>query len=252
MKLISTRIHSNSFADLLAHHPEYMMIRVAVNLDELNLSDNGKELTVRGKIQNCFEDIGITLYFSQQKAPKTMEIWHYIINVLCVTKHTVLIDAATYSILDGEVQVYNPNLSYEEWYLQGHNVKEEKIGIFWLYQNTIIEKSKLAINVNPDSLGLRDVDFQHIDAWEHERIYMPKFLGLMGSEYQELPRGRVIYSDQKNKFIIYADKACLTEQVKTEILCCFKLEKVREQKRVTFRVDPHYRTNLHTDILSDF
>ncbi|WP_372859685.1 hypothetical protein, partial [Pseudoalteromonas sp.] len=108
MKLISTKIHSNSFADLLEHHPEYMMLRVAVNLDDFTLSDNNKEITVKGKIQNCFEDIGITLYFSQPADPKTMEIWHHILKALCDTKHTVLIDAPTYSILDAEVQVYNP------------------------------------------------------------------------------------------------------------------------------------------------
>jgi hypothetical protein len=252
MNLITSRIHANSFADLLEHHPEYMMIRAAVNLNELTLSENGSELTVTGKILNCFEDIDITLFFSHETDLKTMEIWHYIIKALCATKHTVLIEAATYSILEGEVQVFNPNLSYEEWYLKGHTMKEEQIGIFWLYQNTIIAKSMLAINVNADSLGLRDVAFQHIDVWEHERVYMPTFPELVDTEYQVLPRGRIIYSNEKNKFIIYADKACLTEQVKKEILDRFKLQQVREKKRVTFRIDPHYRTSLDTDMLPDF
>ena len=251
MQLITTRIHSNSFADLLEHHPEYMKISAAVRLNEFTLSENGRELTVTGNIINCFEDIGITLYFTHQTDLKTVEIWHYIIKMLCITRHTVLMEAKTYSILDGEVQVYNPNLSYEEWYLQGHKMKEEHIGIFWLYQNTIVAKSLLAKNVNADSLGLRDVAFQHIDVWENERIYMPTFPELIGSEYQEFPRGRVIYSNKKNKFIIYADRACLTEQVKKEILFRFNLQQVREENRVTYRLDPHYRTSLDTDMLTD-
>jgi hypothetical protein len=119
-----------------------------------------------------------------------------------------------------------------------------------LYQNTIVAKSLLTKNVNADSLGLRDVAYQHIDVWENERIYMPTFPELMGSEYQEYPRGRVIYSNNKKKFIIYADRACLTEQVKKEILFRFNLQQVREEKRVTFRLDPHYRTSLDTDMLT--
>jgi len=45
----------------------------------------------------------------------------------------------------------------------------------------------------PDEIGMVDSPFQHIKEWENKHIYLPHFKELIASEYQELPRGRVVY-----------------------------------------------------------
>jgi hypothetical protein len=60
----------------------------------------------------------------------------------------------------------------------------------------------------------------------------------------------MITSRQKNSFAIYYD-GCLVNFVTMGVLL-IQLQQVREKKRVTFRIDPHYRTSLDTDMLPDF
>jgi hypothetical protein len=66
---------------------------------------------------------------------------------------------------------------------------ENNIGIFWLYKDTLIYKKQLLSETHEDTIGMHDSPFQHILEWEDNQIYLSKHSELLGTEYQELPRG---------------------------------------------------------------
>lgn len=118
------------------------------------------------------------------------------------------------------------------------NANESCIGIFWYYQNEIICKKLLLSESTKDSLGINDSPFQHIQEWEVKHIFLPKYPELIESEYQEFPRGRVVYLSKKNLFVIYADKRCLNKKIKQQLIDSFNLL----SSNTIFKTDPHYKT----------
>ncbi|MFS1424377.1 hypothetical protein [Shewanella sp. 10N.286.48.B5] len=114
---------------------------------------------------------------------------------------------------------------------------ESFIGIFWFYQGTLICKKLLISESKEDTLGIHDSPFQHIQEWESKNIYLASHPELLGTEYQELPRGRVVYSSRKKAFTVYGDKACLTKKAKIIIINNFKLP----TENTLFKSDPHYQ-----------
>ena len=84
------------------------------------------------------------------------------------------------------------------------------IGIFWVYKSTVLAKAMPLNSTEPDSLSLYDSDFSHLVEWEEHRIYLPCFPELIAVEYQEVSRGRVIYSGNSKffKIISWYDNEC--------------------------------------------
>jgi hypothetical protein len=117
------------------------------------------------------------------------------------------------------------------------NPNESCIGIFWYYQSEVICKKLLLADSKKDSLGIFDCPFQHIQEWEDKHIFLPKYPELFGSEYQELPRGRVVYLSKKNLFVVYADKTCLNKKTKQQLIDSFDLP----TSNIIFKSDPHYK-----------
>jgi len=115
---------------------------------------------------------------------------------------------------------------------------ESYIGIFWLYQGTLICKKLPLTESHEDMLGLYDSPFQHIQEWESKNIYLANHPELIGTEYQEIPRGRVVYSNAKKTFTVYADKVCLNKKAKYLIINNFELP----SENTLFKSDPHYQT----------
>lgn len=56
------------------------------------------------------------------------------------------------------------------------------------------------------------------------------------SEYEEWPRGRVIFNKKYNHFVVYADKKILTETGKQELTSTFSLP----GNQTIFKQDGHY------------
>lgn len=120
-----------------------------------------------------------------------------------------------------------------------HKVKEFVIyiGIFWFYKNELIAR-KIAVNeLKPDEIGMVDSPFEHITEWEVRSIYLPDFKELVSTEYQQLPRGRVIYSNQTKKATVYMDGSLFTEKYKAQLINYFKLTTCP----VIWRKDSHYK-----------
>lgn len=109
-----------------------------------------------------------------------------------------------------------------------------KIGIFWFYKNQVLGIShEFDIN-SSDSLGMIDSAYNHVSYWDELRN---KFSELREIEYDDVPRGRVIFD--KNKLIIYLDKKLLIKGKVSKICDFFDAE---YDVNTVLRLDPHYRT----------
>lgn len=112
-----------------------------------------------------------------------------------------------------------------------------RVGIFWFYQDQLIAKSADVAELQVDSVGLIDSPFQHITEWETYQLYLPKFQELSASEYQEYPRGRVVFSETKNRATVYMDRSLFCDAYKQQLKTHFELTNCR----ITWKADPHYR-----------
>lgn len=101
------------------------------------------------------------------------------------------------------------------------------IGIFWFYKNKVIGISHSYSLKDADSLGLIDSDFTHVEYWEEIKRIIPE---LNDKEYEELPRGRVIFNVNRDKTLLIRNKV-------NQILEFFSLD----FENTILKKDPHYK-----------
>jgi hypothetical protein len=82
-----------------------------------------------------------------------------------------------------------------------------------------------------------DSPFQHITEWENRCIYLPDFKELASTEYQEFPRGRIVYSNVTKKTMIYMDSSLFVKKHKKLIINYFDLVDCP----VVWKADSHYK-----------
>jgi hypothetical protein len=111
------------------------------------------------------------------------------------------------------------------------------IGIFWFYNSALIAKKIAVKELTPDDIGMVDSPFEHINEWESRRIYLPDFKELASTEYQEFPRGRVVYSNVTRKATIYMDSSLFVKKYKRLLINYFDLADCS----VTWKKDSHYQ-----------
>ena len=108
-----------------------------------------------------------------------------------------------------------------------------KIGIFWIYKNEIFTKKeelKDIVLVN----GFKDSNLSHYKVWEeikskHKDFYL--------YEYEDIPRGRVVYDNMNELFLIYCNKDILSNKKDRELI----LKDFEINSRYKFIYDEHYR-----------
>ena len=124
-----------------------------------------------------------------------------------------------------------------------------KIGIFWVYNNQVIGKACDLSQGDENISGLLDSPDNHIDLWENDKNWRNPFQELIGTEYQCVPRGRVIYSKENHNTIVYMDKQLHSKPVKQLIRDFFQLNSIA----VIWAIDEHYTTDLQeiNDIFDD-
>ena len=118
------------------------------------------------------------------------------------------------------------------------NITESKIGIFWVYKNEVMGR---AIPVSKGEIlvpGIVDSPDTHIHLWEEDSTFSKPFVELQGLEYQEIPRGRVVFDQNRGASIIYMDKGLFCDEVKTSIITFFELSGNKRK----WKTDPHYST----------
>ncbi|RLJ22495.1 hypothetical protein DJ030_01415 [bacterium endosymbiont of Escarpia laminata] len=114
-----------------------------------------------------------------------------------------------------------------------------KIGIFWVYKGIVLGKSRALSEGRENIRGLIDSPDSHIELWEESTDFEIPFAELTGSEYQEIPRGRVIFSTKHTKYIVYMDEVLHQEITKLAISEFFGLRK----NEIKWETDPHYVTD---------
>lgn len=108
-----------------------------------------------------------------------------------------------------------------------------EVGIFWFFKGEILPSSV------PYTLGEEYGDFingkaDHCTHWNVIRRSVP---GAAQYEYDQVPRGRVVYSKKDARFFVYgSDDFVKDERRKAVVLSAFKLP----PNRTTFKADEHY------------
>ncbi len=113
-----------------------------------------------------------------------------------------------------------------------------KTAIFWKTPTRLIvfsEKSTVKT-----SLNIADYSGAHIEMWEKVR---KKYPALAFYEYDDFPRGRLVWNANENKYYFYADKNILNDLDAVNAI----LEQIGINKKeypILFSKDSHYKTSF--------
>ena len=110
-----------------------------------------------------------------------------------------------------------------------------KIGIFWYDQNQVMGIAHNFDLSDVDSLGLIDSSYTHVEYWE---ILRCQFEHLKYLEYEEIPRGRVIFNTKMDQSIVYMDAKLFKKSIAQKVATFFDLY----FEQVKWKKDPHYYT----------
>lgn len=77
-----------------------------------------------------------------------------------------------------------------------------KIGIFWIYNNTVIARNEVLDNVMPDSLMLYDTHFEHAVEWEKIMFTFLVFLNYFTPIIRRLIEAE-LFTQLKKQFFIF-------------------------------------------------
>jgi hypothetical protein len=107
------------------------------------------------------------------------------------------------------------------------------IGIFWLYKGQVLAQAT-SLEAGVDSPESIDSPFDHVRIWPN---FQAKHQELRHLEYEEVPRGRVLFLKRGKRFMVYLDKKLLRQR--RRIQQTFHLPATR----TSFTTDPHYLTD---------
>lgn len=110
-----------------------------------------------------------------------------------------------------------------------------RVGIFWH------REGKLLVANVPLEDGLSNAvsvngPFDHVTTWPR---FQRQFPTLAAVEYEDVPRGRVLFLKRGRRFVVYLDKALMNEAVRQAIRKEFRLP----AGTTRFAGDPHYTTD---------
>jgi hypothetical protein len=112
------------------------------------------------------------------------------------------------------------------------------IGVFWVYQHTVFGK-RAPIEAGEEAVkGMVDSPYDHVDVWETDTDYRRNFPELVQAEYQQIPRGRVLYQTGKGVPVVYLDTTLNTPPVRELIARFFEFP----VEQASWQKDAHYTT----------
>jgi len=115
--------------------------------------------------------------------------------------------------------------------------EDSRIGIWWILQKEVVKFTKLTLDV-PSVEAWRDVDMSHFELWDKVRRMKQNLERL---DYTDIPRGRVLFSDSRQKFIIYGSRIFFANHVQQkQVASSFNLP----FSRVNIVEDNHYNGPL--------
>lgn len=109
------------------------------------------------------------------------------------------------------------------------------VGIFWWYQGAPIIAS-VPVAEGETSGGFINGPYDHLPYW---RIVQAQYPVLRAFEYEEIPRGRVLYSMHDHRFHVYLDKVLLKTSITRILTNAFHLPR----SHTDVQTDLHYTTD---------
>jgi hypothetical protein len=118
-----------------------------------------------------------------------------------------------------------------------HSTKRQTplIGIFWIYKGAVIGAT-LPVAEGAVHSEFRVCLLDHVDYWRELQRLNPELRDL---EYEEVPRGRILYELTTKKYRVLLDKVLIKPRWKQIILKAYRLP----ARRTYFLPDPHYTTD---------
>lgn len=117
------------------------------------------------------------------------------------------------------------------------------VGIFWSVDGALVVDRVSLAQAEPYG-GCLTSPAGHYELWERWRkmgVARLKSLGLPAriatSEYDEHPRGRVVYEQSSSRFVLYADRRLQSPEIVAALKCAFGIAEVE----VAVMSDLHYR-----------
>ncbi len=107
------------------------------------------------------------------------------------------------------------------------------IGVFWIFENKVFFKTQRLEDIKSIN-GFKDSDLSHYQVWNTVKSQHPRFYLY---EYEEIPRGRVVYDIEENRFIIYCNENTLQDKISKKLI--LKKYKILNRNS-TFKEDEHY------------
>lgn len=108
------------------------------------------------------------------------------------------------------------------------------IGIFWIYKSQIYLKT-IKVDEVKSINSFMDSDFSHYQVWNEISSQNKDFYLY---EYEDIPRGRVIYDIKNSQYIVYSNNDVInSNEAKKLIVEAFHLNK----NDILFQYDMHYK-----------
>lgn len=112
-----------------------------------------------------------------------------------------------------------------------------EVGVFWVYKDVVFGRARPVSEGQEGVKELVDSPDDHVTVWELPGI-RSNFPELRCVEYQQVPRGRVLYSALEKAAVVYMDRTLHNVASKQLVVEFFSLH----GSAVLWRTDPHYST----------
>lgn len=113
--------------------------------------------------------------------------------------------------------------------------EDGKVGIFWWHRGRLLVAA-VALENGDETEWVIDSPVNHVHHWPKFQRLHPELRQL---EYEEVPRGRVLFTKETKMFCVYMDLRLHQARIKTALRRTFGLT----GRRVRFATDPHYTTD---------
>jgi hypothetical protein len=113
-----------------------------------------------------------------------------------------------------------------------------KIGIFWVYQGVVLARPIEIIEGETQGDFIDSPD-SHLHVWGDPDGFSRDYPELLEMPYEAVPRGRVLYESNEDRYVIYLDECLMNTKDKAALKRAFSLTK----EDCVFRSDPHYCTD---------
>lgn len=107
-----------------------------------------------------------------------------------------------------------------------------KVALFFYHDGKVLQASTPVIDAE-DVGGWKNHDMSHADYWDIYQIINRKFRDI---EYEEIPRGRVVYNVPKDQFTLFVDLCLNKPDILAQLMGTFSLPSAKTE----IGFDEHY------------